>query len=62
MKSAPQPPLPLPPMSHKEKNAFQTLAKSDRQDYSKLVSLESLQEEDPIPEWALQMKGPSAPI
>eukprot|EP00971_Amphidinium_carterae_P060982 1207052-Amphidinium_carterae.1 len=44
-------------MSHKEKNAFQTMTKDDRQDYSKLVSLESLEEEDPIPEWALQMKA-----
>eukprot|EP00971_Amphidinium_carterae_P146725 2907962-Amphidinium_carterae.1 len=42
------------------------MTRSERQDYSKqrtkLVSLESLEEEDPIPEWALQMKGPSDPI
>eukprot|EP00971_Amphidinium_carterae_P307444 6109678-Amphidinium_carterae.1 len=38
------------------------MTKDDRQDYSKLVSLESLEEEDPIPPWALEMKAPSDPV
>eukprot|EP00971_Amphidinium_carterae_P150515 2983661-Amphidinium_carterae.1 len=61
-KPPPPPPPPLPPTSQKEKQAFQVMTKNDHQDYSKLASLESLTEEDPIPEWALQMDAPKAPI
>eukprot|EP00971_Amphidinium_carterae_P225346 4469503-Amphidinium_carterae.1 len=38
------------------------MSKEDRQDYSKLMSLESLTMEDPIPSWALEMDAPKAPV
>eukprot|EP00971_Amphidinium_carterae_P000696 13738-Amphidinium_carterae.1 len=38
------------------------MTREDHRDYSKLVCLESLQEEDPIPPWALEMKAPNAPV
>eukprot|EP00971_Amphidinium_carterae_P231432 4592749-Amphidinium_carterae.1 len=58
MKSKPPPPPPLPPASQLEKKAFETMTKEDRQDYSKLTSLENLTEDDPIPAWALEMDAP----
>eukprot|EP00971_Amphidinium_carterae_P101692 2012775-Amphidinium_carterae.1 len=61
-KTRPPPPPPLPPTNHKEKEAFQVMSTEDHQDYSKLVSLENLTEEDPIPDWALQMDAPKSPI
>eukprot|EP00971_Amphidinium_carterae_P299097 5941990-Amphidinium_carterae.3 len=36
------------------------MSRDERQDYSQLMSIEGL--EDPIPEWALQMKVPSGPV
>eukprot|EP00971_Amphidinium_carterae_P001164 22957-Amphidinium_carterae.1 len=38
------------------------MTRKDHRDYSKLVCLECLQEEDPIPSWALEMKAPNAPV
>eukprot|EP00971_Amphidinium_carterae_P090674 1794857-Amphidinium_carterae.2 len=61
-KARPPPPPPLPPTSQHEKKAFQTMTKEDRQDYSKLASLENLTEDDPIPSWALEMDAPKSPI
>eukprot|EP00971_Amphidinium_carterae_P037947 745995-Amphidinium_carterae.1 len=46
----------------KERKAFQVMTREDHWGYSKLISLESLKEEDPIPSWALEMKAPNAPI
>eukprot|EP00971_Amphidinium_carterae_P260451 5167263-Amphidinium_carterae.1 len=62
-KTKPPPPaLPLPPTNHKEREAFQVMTNEDHQDYSKLVSLENLKEEDPIRDWALQMGAPRSPV
>eukprot|EP00971_Amphidinium_carterae_P350165 6491412-Amphidinium_carterae.2 len=58
----PPPPLPLPPNNAREKELLKTLSTEDRRDYTKLVGLEHLTEEEPIPEWAMNLDAPPAPV
>eukprot|EP00971_Amphidinium_carterae_P067093 1328132-Amphidinium_carterae.1 len=58
----PPPPPPLPPSSLREKELMKTMSTEDRHDYAKLVGLEHLTEEEPIPEWAKTFKAPPAPV
>eukprot|EP00971_Amphidinium_carterae_P028226 555838-Amphidinium_carterae.1 len=58
----PPPPPPLPPSNLREKELMNTTSTVDRRDYAKLVSLEHLNEDDEIPEWAKKFNAPPAPI